>query len=173
MSLDPKKFFEDAAASDNALALNNLGLMYADGLGGDQNFDEAHRLFSKAFFLGDVVAAYNLGYLHEFGDPSKRDVAEAFIWYKRAAEAGYGRAQRNLAAIYLKGRAVSADPVQSYFWFCLAVDTLPEGESRNRALEGRDYVLARLSTEDVSATNEKLKAWKARPAKSSENVPNE
>jgi TPR repeat protein len=77
----------------NAQALNNIAVMYRDGLGVPQNYDEALRLLNFAIDKNLPEAEYNLGDL--LGRPwARQDLKGALFWMRQAASHGSIPAQK-------------------------------------------------------------------------------
>lgn len=92
-------WFYRSAEQGYADAQFNLGLMYANGEGVEQNMDEAVTLFKKAAEQGHVDAQNNLGALYFTGEGVTRDEEKAIAWFEKAAEQGNEEAIANLDAI--------------------------------------------------------------------------
>src|SRR5215470_55860 len=73
------------AASGNAGAQNDLGVMYHKGLGVPRNDAEAARLYKLAADQGHTKGQANLGLLHYFGDGVPRNYEEAVRLFRLAA----------------------------------------------------------------------------------------
>lgn len=81
----------------DAEAQYNLGVMYDEGAGIDQDLAKAVSWYRKAADQGFVDAQTNLGTMYYYGQGIPRDHAEAARWFKRAASQGDSE-----AAGYLK-----------------------------------------------------------------------
>ena len=71
----------------------NLGLMYAQGDGVQQDYVEATEWFRKAAVQGDSDAQFNLGLMYQRADGVPQDLVEAAHWYRRAAEQADAKAE--------------------------------------------------------------------------------
>ncbi len=111
-----------AANKGDADAQNNLGLMYAKGLGVPQDDKQAVSWFRKAAEKGDVEGQNNLGLTYAKGLGVPQDDKQAVSWFRKAAEEGYPEAQDNLGAMYANGRGVSQDYYQAATWFRKAAE---------------------------------------------------
>ena len=69
--------------------MNNLGTLYANGRGVDQDYGAAADWYQQAADAGSVMAMSNLGVCYEFGYGMNQDIAQALTWYQRAQELGY------------------------------------------------------------------------------------
>ncbi len=90
-----------AAATDDAQAEFDLGVLYARGRGVAKDYAEARKWFQKAADHGEAAAQFNLGvmYSHSLGAP--RDYALAHMWFSLAAgqgEDGAAKARDEMAA---------------------------------------------------------------------------
>ncbi|MES0828476.1 tetratricopeptide repeat protein [Ruegeria sp. SCP11] len=85
----------------NVDAQYNLGVMYEEGLGVEQDFSEAFRWMNLAATQGDPDAQVRLGLLFENGLGTEADMVEAAKWYRLSAEQGNLHGQSNLADYYL------------------------------------------------------------------------
>lgn len=110
----------DAEAGD-AEAQFYLGLMYASGLGVEQDYLKAIDWYRKAADQDMPQAQYQLGQLYESGEVFERDYETAAELYRAAAQWGYAPAQTNLGSLYQRGLGVERDFMQAYFWLTLAV----------------------------------------------------
>ena len=85
-----------AAKQGDAVAQNNLGLMYANGDGVPENDAEAVKWFRKAADQGYASAQYNLGLMYAMAKVCQRMMLRLVKWYRKAADQGYAKAQFNL-----------------------------------------------------------------------------
>jgi TPR repeat protein len=82
---------------------NNLGVMYAEGLGkqrdlkqADLDYNVALEWFNKAAGQGLAVAEYNLGVMYNYYLGVRANRSKAIEWYQKSADHGYALAQYNL-----------------------------------------------------------------------------
>ena len=109
--------FSDAARQNDPLALNVLGIMYAEGRAIERNDKLAVDLFFRAQALGSLEAGANLGRMYADGRGVPKSNVEALKHYRDAALGGYLPAMRKLAEIYEKGDlGVSPDPATAAEW---------------------------------------------------------
>ncbi|MCI8870977.1 MAG: sel1 repeat family protein [Lawsonibacter sp.] len=105
------------ADAGNALAMIDLGRMYADGLGREPDPELSHQWYAKALaaFLEaeknapDRVIQYRIGKLYAAGLGADQDYEEAACWLEKSADAGYKYAQYTLAGLYRDGKGVEQD----------------------------------------------------------------
>src|ERR1017187_2343134 len=91
--------FRSLAEQGNVVAQYDLGQMYRQGNGVQQNDAEAVKWYLLAAGKGDTDAQYNLGQMYRQGIGVAQDNAEAAKWYRLAAKQGYPNAQAKLKAM--------------------------------------------------------------------------
>ncbi len=112
------EWFRKAAAQGEAIAQNNLGVMYQGGRAALPPDDrQAVEWYRKAAAQGYAPAQYNLGNMLLNGNGVPQDDAQAIAWFRKAAELGYPPAQHDLGNAYLNGRGVSQDDGQAIAWY--------------------------------------------------------
>jgi len=147
--------FRTLAEQGNANAMNNLGLMYANGLGVAVDLDAAHAWYQKAAAKGSLSAINNLGALYEMGQGVPQSYEEAAHKYALAAKYGLSDAQYNLGALYELGKGLPSDLVQAYLWYSLAA---AQGDAD--AAAARDRVGAKIDPALRSQAATYVKSWK-------------
>ena len=103
------KWYRKSAEQGNATAQNNLGAMYANGLGVAKDESEAVTWYRKAAEQGHSRAQNYLGWMYANGRGVAKDESEAVKWYRKSAEQGNATAQNNLGWMYANGRGVTKD----------------------------------------------------------------
>lgn len=89
--VDPElavRWYRDAAALNNTLALHNLGNVYASGTGVVQNDELAAQWWLRAAEKGDAIPQLRLGTIYEQGRGVEKDIDEALRWYSDSARRG-------------------------------------------------------------------------------------
>lgn len=104
-----RHWYEIAVAGNDGAAMTNLGLMYQDGRGVNQDIEKARTLFLGAIEQGDSSGHVNLGRMYENGWGVERDYSQAFYHYSEGTELNNDQAMHNLANLYLTGRHVEKD----------------------------------------------------------------
>ena len=127
------KEWKPLAEEGNAVAQNNLGLMYHNGWGVPQDYKEAVYWYRLAVEQGYAIAQYNLGLMYEKGKGVPQDDKEAARLYRLAAEQGYADAQGNLGVMYVFGKGVTKDFVYAHMWGNIA---LMNGNERGELVRG-------------------------------------
>lgn len=115
------KWFRKSAQQNNAIAQYNLGVAYAQGLGGvHRSAAEACKWYRSSAEQNYAEAEYNLGCAYLNGQGMRKNGAEAFGWFVKAAQQNIHDAQGNLAYCYMNGIGVQRDDIQAYKWAALA-----------------------------------------------------
>ncbi|ACV62376.1 Sel1 domain protein repeat-containing protein [Desulfofarcimen acetoxidans DSM 771] len=112
------RLFLEEAESGNALAMHDLGRMYADGLGVDMDAGVSFAWYEKALSAFMDIEAnrnsryveYRIGKMHAAGLGTEQDYEEAAGWFEMAASRNHKYAQYSLAGLYYRGQGVQ----QSY-----------------------------------------------------------
>lgn len=86
----------------------NLGVMYDEGAGVEQDLARAADWYRKAAEQGFMDAQTNLGLMYYHGQGVTRDLREAVKWFRCAAEQGDQEASTFLARINSR---LAADPL--------------------------------------------------------------
>jgi len=150
------------------LALLWTGLAHAgpfeDGLAAHRKGDYATalRVWKPLAEQGNAVAQFNLGVMYHHGRGVPQDDAEAVKWSRRAAEQGYAHAQAYLGLMYSLGQGVPQDYVEAHKWLNLAASRYPanEKEKRDRAVEGRDIVAAKMTAAQIAEAQRQAREWR-------------
>jgi TPR repeat protein len=88
--------FYGLANNGDATAQYQVGLLYYQGLGIGQNYDEASHWYHLAAAQGNADAQYSLGNMFLMGEGVSQDDAKAIAWYERAADQGHVAAKHNV-----------------------------------------------------------------------------
>lgn len=73
-----------SVATGNVDAMNNLGFLLAEGLGGERDEPAAVDLWTTAAKRGEPEAAWHLGQAYQCGKGVPRSEIEAYAWYSCA-----------------------------------------------------------------------------------------
>jgi len=84
------------AEEGDADAQFNLGIMYDNGKGVEQDYKEAVKWFRKVAEQGYADGQFGLGVMYAEGQGVEQDYKEAVKWFREAAEQGDAKAQYNL-----------------------------------------------------------------------------
>ena len=96
----------------------NLGLLYLDGAGVVQNFDQAIEWFHRSADQGYVKAQHNLGALYGSGTGVRKNYVSAHIWLNLCAATGDAQCavQRDLVAKKMKARDLAEAQRRAHEW---------------------------------------------------------
>jgi len=139
------------AKEDDAKSQYNVGLIYANGLGVEQDMQQAQIWYEKAAKQGNGAAQYNLAQL--YNQTAKNDIHaydKAKYWYDKAIEAGIKEAYNNLGVLYLEGLGVKKDEKKAFELFTKGAQ-LDDGAAKLNA--------AILYAWGKTVTHDKMKAY--------------
>jgi len=111
------RLWKPMAQQGDAIAQNNLGVMYYYGQGVRHYYTEALKWLRRAAEQGLPAAQFNLGLMYANGQGVPQDYAEAVKWYQKAAQQGYAEAQSNIGFMYDQGRGVPQDYAEAVKWY--------------------------------------------------------
>jgi TPR repeat protein len=114
--------FETGAVLGDPVAMRNLGVSYANGIGVARDYDKAREWYEKAADQNSTVAMTYLGDLYRDGHGVEKDYAKARQLYEKAADKGDKGALHSLGQLYAKGIGVKQDYVKARYWYEKAVD---------------------------------------------------
>ncbi len=134
---------------------NNLGELYASGLGVRRNYSRAMELFELSAEQGNAYAETNLGLHYSQGLGVPRDYDLAFYWFTRAAKQNNFLAQNALGLFYLHGRSVKIDHLKAYKWFSLSA-----AQGFEQAGKSRDRLEAGLNPEELQAAEKMINEFR-------------
>lgn len=100
------RWYKKAAGAGHAWGMFNLGGMYKDGRGTDQDWEKAYEWFVKAAENG-IEAAYNQAGI------TAKDEEDKIRWYEKAGEAGNDWGYYNLGDVY-KGKRDYRKALENY-----------------------------------------------------------
>lgn len=108
----------EEARAGNALAMHDLGRMFADGIGRDADASQAQAWYAKALSAFQTVekeqptpyVEYRIGKMFAAALGCDQDYESAARWFTKSAEQGNIYAQYSLAKLYSEGQGVE----QSY-----------------------------------------------------------
>lgn len=95
---DALELWQPLAESGDTRAQEFVGILYEEGHGVPQDWQQALYWYERAANAGDTAAQFNLGMLHLNGRAGEVDKDEAYRWLAKAAEAGDQDAQAQLQA---------------------------------------------------------------------------
>lgn len=115
------------------LAMFDLGWMYDNGKGVEEDKDKAMEYYRKAYECygkAEGRAACNIGNLYE---ETYLDYKKALKWYRRSADLGSDWAMYSLGEMYEKGKGVEPDAEKAIEWYRKAY--VKHGETAEKAAD--------------------------------------
>lgn len=111
------QLFLEEAETGNALAMHDIGRMYADGLGVEIDKALSFSWYSKAlaaFFeiegeKENRYVEYRIGKMYAAGLGAEQDYVEAAGWFDMAVSQNHKYAQYSLAGLFYRGQGVEQD----------------------------------------------------------------
>ena len=104
------KSLHEQAEKSHILSQYQLGEMYEQGEGVEQDFEKAKYWHNQAAKQGNIFAQFKLGLLYEHSTGEEK---QAEHWYLQAAKKGLSLAQNNLALMYIRW----GDIAKAFHWF--------------------------------------------------------
>lgn len=110
--------FESESEKGNALAIFDMGRMFADGLGMNIDTQKAHVYYAKALSAFQIVESkkaweyteYRIGKMFAQGLGTQQDYEKAGKWFTMSAKEKYKYAEYSLGGLYYRGQGIE----QSY-----------------------------------------------------------
>ena len=124
------RIWKPLAEKGGAVAMFNIGVLYAQGLGLERNDKIAFEWYRKSAEGGYAPAQFNFGTAYANGLGVEADDALAAKWWQAAANQGHLQAQYNLATLYYFGRGVGKNINTAKSWYQKAAD---RGDQRAKA----------------------------------------
>ena len=113
-SLIPKLLI--LAQKGEAKAQYHLGVLFNDGKGVPQDFNQAAKWYSLAANQGHIKAQLYLGLLYQKGQGVNQDYRQAAIYYLKAANQGDPKAQYYLGLLFYSGKGVGQNKDEGIKW---------------------------------------------------------
>jgi TPR repeat protein len=132
-------WFRKSAEAGNTHAMVQLGYIYQEGQGVQQDLPQAMSWFRKAAQAGDPQGMVDLGEMYHGGTGVDQDFQQAVSWYRKAAEAGNAQGMWDLGTMYEYGYGVEKDRGQAIAWY------------RKAAQQGDHFAKEHLKSLGVSA----------------------
>ena len=137
--------YKNAIAAGDAMAMNNLGVIYLESEEFESKKEQAIQYFEESAKLGNTLAMVNLGEIYRLGLAGKTDEEKAFRYYQKAAELGDSQGMFLLGCSYGDGIGVEKDDLL-YFRWCY--EAAYEGNSDAMGRIGRFYINGDLGFKD-------------------------
>ena len=111
-----KECFERAAKEGVIEAYCELGNLFFQGNGVEQNYKRAFEMYLKGAKGGDPVCMDNLGMCYFWGHGTEIDLQKAAFYNEKAAKAGIVRAMFDTGLNYVRGYGVSQNIDKAICW---------------------------------------------------------
>ena len=115
-----REIWQKMADSEDAYAMNNLGIIYDRGLGVPVDLGRALFWFGKSAQAGNPQGMSNYGWMLDQGRGIAPNPQEAARWYDKSARMGQAEAQYNIGLMYERGRGVPKDLASAAAWYSQA-----------------------------------------------------
>lgn len=145
------------ADNGDANAQYNLGVLYDEGLGVDQDYDKALKWYRKAAAQEYAKAEHNIGIMYQEGHGVNKDPEEASRWFEKAAKHGEPAAQNNLAVMYVRGQGVDPDLGKAAYWSALAARAGNESAQTNLPMIVEELPKSRIEGDHVNIRDDSNK----------------
>lgn len=110
------EWYEKAAENGLDHAQNNIGNMYARGIGVAQNYEKAFYWYSQAAERLNQEAMSNVANCYYLGRGVELDYNKAAEFHTKAANLGYANSQEVLGEMYMEGKGVEQNYTQAVYW---------------------------------------------------------
>ena len=114
------RIFQQWAAKGDTNAMNDIGWMYANGLGMPVSAEQAIAWYSKAAKLGNPVGYTNLGRLYQHGQGVPIDYDKAMKLYLEAASQNEPVAMNQIGFMFQHGLGSPQEPDAAYAYYKMA-----------------------------------------------------
>lgn len=132
------KYWAYASELGEAQADYEVGQIYANGNGVDQDIEKALEYFKKAIDGGSIDALTSMSYWLDLHGDYIEDFGSPADYALRGAEENNKYAQQNLGYFYRSERHVKKDSEQSYFWYLKSAEN---GNQHSMRWVGLYYLL--------------------------------
>ena len=136
-----RQHWQKAVVEGEVSAMNNLGFLLFNALGGPRDETRAVSLWTTAAKKGHTESQWHLGEALEQGKGSERDVVEAYAWYRCAVAGMQSEAQDE------EDRAVMTRARNDMI---RVLGRLPEDRVTEAEMRARDYVRRFTARDDAS-----------------------
>lgn len=110
-------WWKHAARSGYTPAMNNVGLLYANGHGVGRDYEEAFKWWMRSAERGNAWAMNALGDLYENGHGVPQSYENALAWYQEAAREGDALAHWNIGSLSEQGLGTAASHEEAMRWY--------------------------------------------------------
>jgi len=118
--------YKDAVSTGNTDAMNDLGALYYDGRGCEQDFTKAVFYYDRAAKLGNRQAQENLGYCYYYGRNIPVDYEKAFHYFALGAFDGHLISLYKIGDMYQNGYYVEKNPTEAFHIYDRCIQTMTD-----------------------------------------------
>lgn len=128
------QLYQEKASKGDAEAQYQLGLLFMNGKGTIQNFEEAAKWFKLAANQNHALAQYQLGLIHQTGYGLPANLEKSYMWFNISAAAGVQEAivARNKIMLSLTPKQLKKAQDASRKWFLNANKDLVTADTKNK-----------------------------------------
>jgi hypothetical protein len=151
-------WIKEAAEEWHYDALLTLALMYYNGEGFQQDYEEAFGLIEYlAEDRGGLEAQFVLGVMYYNGHGISRDYEKAFKWYVKAAEQDCAEAQFILSIMLYMGQGIRRDYEEAAKWLTKAAEQeLAQAQIILRIMYEHDQIIDRVDNGDFAIDDDDI-----------------
>ncbi len=121
--------YSEECRNGNDWAMNDLGALYYDGRGCEQDFKKAVFYFDMAAKNGNRQAQENLGYCYYYGRNMPVDYEKAFHYFALGAFDGHLISLYKIGDMYQNGYYVEKNPAEAFNIYMHCIDMMTEEAS--------------------------------------------
>ena len=118
--------YENAISDGNIHAMNDLGALYYDGRGCEQDFSKAVYYYEMAAKLGNRQSQENLGYCYYYGRNVEIDYKKAFHYFALGAFDGHLISLYKIGDMYMNGYYVEKNPTEAFHIYERCMETMTD-----------------------------------------------
>ena len=139
-----------------------LGEIYSEGLGVEEDNNEAIRWYEKSANHGNSNGEYGLGILYYLGEGIEQDYKKAMEWLRKSAEQGNDNAEWFIGQMYYSGEGVEQDYKKAMEWL---------RKSAEKGNDNADWIIGLMyySGEGVEQDYKKAMEWLRKSAEQENN----
>lgn len=108
--------------SKNSDILNNLGNLYYNGYGLEQDYFKARDYFELSANLKNSYGLYNLGYLYYYGKGVEQSYTKAKEFYEKSSKLNNPYAFNSIGTLYKRGLGVDQEYKKAEYYYNIAFE---------------------------------------------------
>lgn len=127
------RLYKEAIDEGNVEAMNDLGALYYDGRGCEQDFTKAVYYYDMAAKSGSRQAQENLGYCYYYGRNMPVDYEKAFHYFALGAFDGHLVSLYKIGDMYKNGYYVKKNPKEAFNIYLHCLDLMTDDAAKHVA----------------------------------------